>query len=249
MNEIQRVRVLGVPIDYVDMSLALKYIGELITNKKKGNYILAVNAEKIMFLQTDSFLKEIFENATLLIPDGVGAALGIRWRYRLPARRVPGCDLMQNICEEAAKKGYKIFIYGSREEENKRAVSKLNILYPGIRIVGRCEGYLPETRMGELLHDINRSQADILFVALGSPKQEKWIKKYLQRLNVKVCQGIGGTLDAITSETKRSPAFFQKLALEWFYRLIIEPKRIRRQAIIPLFLFKVFKEKRGVRPK
>lgn len=248
INEIKRVRVLGVSVDYVDMSLALGYVDELITNNKKGNYILAVNAEKFMQLQKDLLLKKIFEDAALLIPDGVGAILAMRWCYGLTAERVPGSELMPNICREAAKKGYKIFIYGSNEHVNKGAVEKLNILYPGIRIVGRCNGYIGEEKMEGLIDDINRSQADILFVALGSPKQEMWIKQYLPRLNVKVCQGIGGTLDAITGQTKRAPALFQKLPLEWLYRLIMDPKRIRRQAIIPLFLFKVFTQKRRTHP-
>lgn len=248
MKEIKRVRVLGVPVDNVDISLALKYIDELITNNKKRNYILAVNAEKFMALQNDPFLKQIFENAALLIPDGVGAILAMRWCYGLTAERVPGSELMPNICREAAKKGYKIFIYGSKEHINKGAVEKLNVLYPGIRIVGRCNGYIGEEKMEGLINDINKSEADILFVALGSPKQEIWIKQYLPKLNVKVCQGIGGTLNAITGQTKRAPAFFQKLALEWFYRLIMNPKRIHRQLVIPRFLFKVFTQKRTTYP-
>jgi N-acetylglucosaminyldiphosphoundecaprenol N-acetyl-beta-D-mannosaminyltransferase len=245
--KIKRVRVLDVPVDVVDVPLALRYVEELVTNHKKGNYILAVNAEKFMQLQKDLKLKEIFENASLLLPDGVGAIWALRWRYHLIAERVPGADLMQNICGESVRKGYRIFIYGAKEEVNKKAVEKLRALYPGILIVGRSNGYVSEDGMEGLINEINRSMADIIFVALGSPKQEMWIKQYLPLLNVKVCQGIGGTLDAITGQTKRAPALFQKLPLEWLYRLIIDPnpKRIRRQAVIPYFLFRVFTQKRG----
>ncbi|MFO8239833.1 MAG: hypothetical protein R6T90_02420, partial [Dissulfuribacterales bacterium] len=97
-NTIKRVRVLDVPVDYVAMSLALKCVEESVTNNKRGNYILAVNAEKFMQLRKDLFLKKIFENAFLLIPDGVGAIWAMRWRYGLRAERVPGIELMQNIC-------------------------------------------------------------------------------------------------------------------------------------------------------
>jgi N-acetylglucosaminyldiphosphoundecaprenol N-acetyl-beta-D-mannosaminyltransferase len=247
-DEIKRIRVLDVPVDYVNMSLALKYVEEAVINDKKGSYILAVNAEKFMQLRKNLSLKKIFEKASLLLPDGVGAVWALRWRYRLMTERVPSVDLMQNICKQSAVKGYRIFIYGAKEEVNKKAVEKFHSLYPGINIVGRSNGYVSQDDMEGLIDEINRSEADILFVALGSPKQELWIQKYLPKLNVKVCQGIGGTLDAITGQTKRAPALFQKLPLEWLYRLIIDPKRIRRQAIIPYFLFKVFTQKRVTYP-
>ncbi len=101
--------------------------------------------------------------------------------------------------------------------------------------------------MYELINDINKSEADILFIALGSPKQEEWIQKYLPRVNAKICQGIGGTLDTITGNVQRAPVFMQKLGLEWLYRLFKEPKRIRRQIVLPLFALKVLKEKFGAR--
>jgi N-acetylglucosaminyldiphosphoundecaprenol N-acetyl-beta-D-mannosaminyltransferase len=97
--------------------------------------------------------------------------------------------------------------------------------------------------MKESIDSINRSGADILFIALGSPKQEQWIGRYLPGLNVKVCQGIGGTLDTIAGTVKRAPLIFQRVGLEWFYRLITEPKRLRRQLMLPVFAFNVVKEK------
>jgi N-acetylglucosaminyldiphosphoundecaprenol N-acetyl-beta-D-mannosaminyltransferase len=151
--------------------------------------------------------------------------------------------MVLDICKVAANKGYRIFIYGSKEAINKQAKEKLKLLYPGISIVGRCNGYIRKERMDKLINDINSSEADILFVGLGSPKQEKWIQEYLPKLNVKVCQGIGGTLDTITGDTKRAPWYFQKAGVEWFYRLIKDPKRFRRQAILPVFAIRVIKEK------
>ena len=242
-NKIERVKILGVPVDNVDMALALRLVDELIKNDQKGNYILSVNPEKVIALQNDLFLKKMFEGAALLTPDGIGVVIALRWLYGLSAKRVPGSELMPNICKAVAKKRCKIFIYGSKEEVNKGAVEKLNILYPGIRIVGRCNGYIGQQSMEKLIYDINESQADILFVAMGSPKQEQWIKKYLPRLNVKICQGIGGTLDTIVGVKKRAPKLFLSTGLEWFHRLISEPKRIRRQTVLPIFALKVIKEK------
>lgn len=244
-DEIIRVRILGVPVDCVDMRLTLKHIEELIQDGKKGNCVFALNAEKFMALGKDPYLRQVYETAALLVPDGVGATWGLRWQHRLSVERVSGADLMQRLCKLASEKGYKIFLYGAREEVNKKSVEKLRMFYPSIRIVGRCNGYVAEDKMEELVREINQSKADILFVALGSPKQEEWIKQYIPGLNVKICQAIGGTLDVIAGQTRRAPRLFQKLALEWLYRLITDPKRIRRQAIYPLFLFRLFMQKRA----
>lgn len=238
-----RVRILGVPVDTVNTGDALEYINNLIQNNKKGNYILAVNAEKIMTLQKDSFLKTFYENAALILPDGIGVTIAVKWILGLKIRRVAGADLMQNICEEAVKRGSKIFIFGGKEEINKTAVEKINLAYPGICIVGRCDGYIDEDKMKDLIDKINKSKADILFIALGSPKQERWIQKYLHKTNTKICQGIGGTLDVISGRAKRAPRPIQRIGLEWLYRLFNEPERIRRQIIYPMFLFRVIMEK------
>ena len=243
MTDFKRVRVLDIPVDAIDMNTAIKYVDNLIKNNKKRCYILAVNPEKIIALQKDPSLKYMFEDATLLIPDGIGVVLALRLLHGIRISRVPGADLMENICRESAKKGYKIFIYGAKEEVNKVATESIKKKYKGLQIVGRCNGYIPENRMSELIKKINNSGADILFIALGSPKQEKWIQRYLSELDVKICQGIGGTLDTIAGTTKRAPKSFQRMGLEWFYRLIREPKRIRRQIVLPVFASKVIKEK------
>jgi len=238
-----RVRVLGIPVDAITMSAAVAYVDGLIRGAAKGNYILAVNPEKVNVLQKDSFLKGMFESAALLLPDGIGVVLAVRLLFREKIERVPGADLMQNLCKAASEKGYRVFVYGAAEDVNKKAVEKLTEKCPGIKIVGRCNGYIRDEDMEGLINQINNSGTDILFIGLGSPKQEKWIQQYLPRLNVKVCQGIGGTLDTIAGNVKRAPVFFQRMGLEWFYRLVSEPRRIRRQVVLPVFAFNVLKEK------
>ena len=231
------------PVHIVDMEAALRYVESMIANDAKGNYVLAMNPEKVIALQRNPSLRTVFNDATLLVPDGVGIVLAIRLLHGLWVSRVPGVDLMQNICEQAAKKGYKIYLYGAEEEVSREAAKKITQVYPGIRIVGRSNGYVSEARMDYLIDDINASRADVLFVALGSPIQERWIAQYLPRLEVKVCQAIGGTLDAIADNIKRAPRLMQNVGLEWFYRLVREPKRIRRQSVLPLFAMKVIKRK------
>jgi N-acetylglucosaminyldiphosphoundecaprenol N-acetyl-beta-D-mannosaminyltransferase len=240
---IERVRILGAPVDNVDMEGALSFVDEYVRNGKTGGYILAVNPEKVFVLRQRPLLKALFDRASLLVPDGIGVVLAVRLLYGRRTSRVPGADLMQNICRHAREKNYKIFVYGSKEEVNREAVARLRASFPGIRIVGRSDGYVSEDQMSHLLDSINKSEADILFVALGSPKQELWIDQYLSRLNVKICQGIGGTLDTLVGEVKRAPKIFRKAGLEWFYRLLSDPRRIRRQLVLPIFAIEVLKER------
>ena len=131
---------------------------------------------------------------------------------------------------------YKVFIYGATEDVNKKAVDELKNRYPDLKIVGRANGYVKESEMPDLIDRINASKAEILFLALGSPKQEKWYATHKNRLHhVRVVQGVGGTLDTIAGTVKRAPEIWCKLQLEWLYRLIMEPKRIKRQKVLPIF--------------
>jgi N-acetylglucosaminyldiphosphoundecaprenol N-acetyl-beta-D-mannosaminyltransferase len=115
--------------------------------------------------------------------------------------------------------------------------------FPGLKVVGRQNGYVRSEEMDSMIDEINASGAQILFIALGSPRQEKWVAQYGDKLQVKVIQGIGGTLDTITGHVKRAPLAWQKLNLEWFYRLLNEPSRIRRQIQLPVFALMVLKQK------
>ncbi len=247
----QRMRVFNIPVDIVDKNMILECIDYLIKNNIKHNNIMAVNAEKIMAGQRDKFLLGCLENASFLIPDGTGATVALKVMHDIKVDRLPGADLLHIICKHSADRGYRIFIYGSKEDVNKIAVEKLKAMYPGINIVGRSNGYVRQEDMQQLIDQINNSGAQILFVALGSPKQEKWIHENLRKLNVNICQGVGGTLDTIAGCVKRAPLFFRKTGTEWIYRLIRQPRRIRRHFAIWVFILKVIKEwlKRRLTPK
>jgi len=239
----QRVRILGVPVDTVGVQDCLELVRRCLESDGTGNHILAVNPEKIMAVRGDPLLREFFESAALLIPDGVGVVLALRWLYGIRVGRVAGADLMKRICAEAAGNGHSIYVYGGHEEVNRKAVESLRRLYPAIRVAGRCNGYVGREGRDDLIAAINRSKADILFVGLGSPKQEQWIERYLPELKVKVCQGVGGSLDVLAGNKARAPYWVQRIGLEWLYRLLREPGRIRRQIACPLFVSKVVAEK------
>jgi N-acetylglucosaminyldiphosphoundecaprenol N-acetyl-beta-D-mannosaminyltransferase len=240
----KRVEILGVPVDCLTMSTALDTVDSLIKGDKAGA-IVAVNPEKVIRARGDPIFLKQLQAAELLIPDGIGVVWAARLLGLCHMERVPGSELMPAICERAAQKGYKVFLFGARPDVNERAVAVLRGRYPGIQIVGNHHGYVGAEQIPDLIKKINASAAQILFVALGSPEQERWMAKYLLQLDVKVCQGVGGTFDVIVGTVKRAPAIFLKMNLEWLYRLIAQPRRAFRQTALPKFAYQVLAYKWG----
>jgi N-acetylglucosaminyldiphosphoundecaprenol N-acetyl-beta-D-mannosaminyltransferase len=237
-----RVEVLGVPVDCVDMDGALAVVDAAIeTGDPK--IILAVNPEKVMAARKDGAILSSLQRAGLLIADGIGVVLAVRILTDEQIERVPGAELMPAICGRAVEKNYRVFLYGASPDVNKCAVEELKTRYPGIQVVGHQHGYLKDDDMPEFIERINASGADVLFVALGSPRQELWMERYLPQLDTKILQGVGGTFDVLAGQVKRAPEAFRKLHLEWLYRLIREPKRISRQIVYPVFAVQVLIEK------
>ncbi|MEZ4601738.1 MAG: WecB/TagA/CpsF family glycosyltransferase [Syntrophotaleaceae bacterium] len=240
----KRLKVLNVWVDPVDMDQAVSRVEEFVERGDRPHAIFAVNPEKNFSVPKNPALHETFRQADLLIPDGIGVVYAARLLHKARLKRVPGVELMAAICSLAAKKGYKVFLYGAKEEVNRGAAEELVRRYPGLNIVDRCNGYVKEQEMPALVERINASQADILFIALGSPRQEDWYARHREALRtVRVVQGIGGTLDTIVGTVKRAPAFWCRLNGEWLYRLLSEPKRIHRQRVLPLFALDVLLEK------
>ncbi len=240
--ESERVEILGVPIDCVDMKQSLEAVDSMIQGDR-AQTVIAINPEKIMKARHDPKLLNLLKNAGLLIPDGIGAVIAAKVLYGKSISRVPGAELMPEICKQSVSKGYKLFLLGAAPDVNDKAVEVLKAEYQGISIVGSQHGYYSSDDIPGLIERINESGADVLFVALGSPRQELWMEEYLPQLNIKVCQGVGGTFDVIAGKVKRAPVFFQRMHLEWFYRLMMQPKRIFRQLVYIKFTLMVFLQK------
>lgn len=238
-EQVERHYVLGQPVDAVDMERALQFIDTRIAGRAAAGAVLAVNPEKVITLNRSSFLSDFFSKAALLIPDGIGVVFALRLRGS-KVSRVPGADLMQRCCALAADKGYTVYLYGAKEDVSKRAADTLAVRYPGLRIVGRRNGYVKDDEQDSFVEEINASGAQILFVALGSPRQEEWMSRHMGRLHhVSIVQGVGGTLDTIAGSVKRAPVFWQRMHLEWFYRLLKQPSRAPRQLKLFKFVFDV----------
>ena len=241
---VDRIKILKSWVDAVSKKSALNRVDRFLKNGRRPHSIFASNTEKTMMIPKDSHLSEAFRASDLLIPDGVGIVWAARILAGIKLERIAGVEFFFDICELAASDGYGVFIYGAKETTNKTAVDRLKKQFAELKVAGRSNGYVRESEMPNLIDSINESRAEVLFIALGSPKQEKWFAKYHRDLKyVKVCQCIGGTLDTIAGNVKRAPGFWKKYSLEWLYRLIIQPSRIKRQRVLPVFVFAVLLEK------
>lgn len=237
---VKRIDVLGAPVDCVTMVDAVNEAESWILHGMRPQTIFAVNPEKIIKAQSDATLLAGLRRSGLLIPDGIGVVVAARLLGLGKMKRVPGSELMPALCELAARKGFGVFLYGASPEVNAKAAAELEQRYPGIKIAGRQHGYVNEDEMPALVRQLNGSGAQILFVALGSPRQELWMDKYLPQLtSVRVCQGVGGTLDVIAGHVNRAPLFFRRIHLEWLYRLLSQPRRLLRQTALPRFAAQV----------
>lgn len=228
--------ILGVSVSIFSYESLKEKVIDNIKNNKKCT-IVAINPEKILKARKSKELKDLLNGATYRIPDGIGIIYASKFRGKKITERITGIDCMEMLCELASQNNYKVFLFGAKEDIVKKAKKKLEEKHKGLNIVGYINGY--EKDNNKIIKTINDSKPDILFVALGSPKQESWINENMNKLNVKIFQGVGGSFDVFSGNIKRAPKWMQKMGLEWFYRLLKEPKRIGRQLKLFKFLYLV----------
>ena len=211
----------------------------------KANVIIATaNAEMLMNATRDADLKRILNSAELVVPDGAGTVWAAhQLGYDMP-ERVAGYDLAQELMKRAPEKGRRIFFFGSAPGVADKAKLKAEELYPGINIVGTRNGFFTENDIPEILEEIKNARPDLLLVALGVPKQEKFLDKYYKELGVPVSIGVGGTFDVMAGVMKRAPLWMQKAKLEWLFRGMLQPKRAGRLLALPKFVLRVLAEKK-----
>lgn len=234
--------VLGVPFDTFTMKEAVERVMEFLSDG--GQHIICTpNPEIVMEAQTDKQLMEILKASDLVIPDGIGVVWASKYSEIKIKERVPGFDLTQNVFEKIKDTDYKVYFFGGAPGIASTAAKKMMNKYKGLNIVGTRNGYFNKDDEKQIIEEIKKSGADILLVGLGAPKQEKWIYDHITFTGAKVCIGVGGSFDVMSGNVKRAPKIFCKLGLEWFYRLITQPTRIKRMMRLPKFAIKVLKEK------
>jgi N-acetylglucosaminyldiphosphoundecaprenol N-acetyl-beta-D-mannosaminyltransferase len=234
----QHVRILGKKVHLLNKEAILQKIRQ----GERKQFIIAQNPEKVMKCLEDEELDQIIEHqATLLIADGIGIILAGKLKKQPPIPRVTGVDLFESLTKMAADEARSLFLYGASPEVNAQAVEVLKDRYPQLSIAGAIDGY--EQDQQRIISAIQQAQPDFLFVALGTPRQEKWIAQHLDQLPVQLVMGVGGSFDVLTGNVKRAPEWMQRIGIEWLHRLLSQPTRAGRMLNLPRFLWRVLRHK------
>ncbi len=243
MPDFEKHEILGVGVNSLRMADAVNLVEKYMDDR--ANVIVATaNAEMLMNATRDADLKRILNSAALVVPDGAGTVWAAhQLGYDMP-ERVAGYDLAQELMKRAPQKDRRIFFFGSAPGVADKAKLKAEELYPGINIVGTRNGFFTEQDIPDILEEIKKANPDLLLVALGVPKQEKFLDKYYKELGVPVSIGVGGTFDVMAGVMKRAPLWMQKAKLEWLFRGMLQPKRAGRLLALPKFVLRIWAEKK-----
>ena len=233
-----QVNILGVNVDAVTMAEAVAHVTEAM-DVRANVMIATANAEMIMRATHDEELRDILNAAALVVPDGAGTVWAARHLGHAMPERVAGYDLAQELLRRAPAEGRRIYFFGAAPGVAEKAKEKAEQLYPGIEIVGVRNGFFSPADNAAIIAEIKAAHPDLLLVALGVPKQEKWIAAHLAELDVPAAIGVGGTLDVMAGVMKRAPHWMQKAKLEWLFRGLMQPKRAGRLLALPKFVLKV----------
>ena len=239
LKQKQAYDLFGIPLTNIDSyAEAAESIVARVRETRK-TFCVAVNPEKIYRAQKDLELKRLINTADFHICDGVGAAIAVKLLYGTSIGRVTGVQLFYNLMAKAASERLSIYLLGASPASNSGAVKALQEKHPELKIAGYRDGYFDDDQ--EVISSINASGADMLFVAMGSPRQEKWISSYRNQIDAPYCMGVGGTFDVVSGNVKWAPKIFRKTGTEFLYRLVCDPRRLKRQACYPVFMMKVVK--------
>ncbi|MEM7799421.1 MAG: WecB/TagA/CpsF family glycosyltransferase [Chloroflexota bacterium] len=241
----KRITILNTPVDVVTMAETLTLIVETLSRSSaKCAQICTTNPEFVMAAQNNPQFLTVLSEALLCIPDGIGLIYASYLKGGPLKERVAGSDLVYRVAELAAGQNRSLFLLGSAEGVAAEAARILQQSYPELKIAGTFAGSPAQEERDSILAMINRSEADILYVAYGAPQQDIWIFEALDHFDtVKVAIGIGGSLDFMTGRSTRAPKWVQQIGFEWLHRLIKEPWRWRRMLVLPRFAWQVLLER------
>lgn len=230
-----RMRFMNSYIDNITKKEAIDYIEECIRLRKIGQ-VITPNVDQIVRMESDSYFKEICDNAELLLTDGHPLLWIAKW-YKTPIReKICGSDLVPELCDVAAKKGYSVFLLGAAPGVAQKASDKLKEKLPDLKIAGVYSPPMGFEKDQKELNKINQmlydSHADMLFVGMGVPKQDIFIYENMNKYQIPMSFSIGGTIDFIAGEQKRAPKWMSKIGIEWLYRLCQSPKRMFKRYFI-----------------
>lgn len=230
------VKLLGINVFALRIDNVLDIANEHITNREKLS-IGVVNVAKVVNAQKNQELRAALGEADLVLADGAP----IVWLSRILGtplpERVAGIDIMYKLLQEANEKHYRVYFLGAKPEVLQKVIRNVQRDYLGIRIAGYKDGYFDKGQEQSVAESICSSEADILFVAISSPKKEIFLRRWRSFINVPICHGVGGSFDVLAGVTQRAPLWIQKCGMEWFHRLIQEPRRMWKRYLFTNAIF------------
>ncbi len=235
------VDILGVPFINTTRAEFVQLLATRIQSREK-TFVVTANPEIVMKAVEEDGYRKLIDQATYITADGIGVVKAAGMLGHPLPERVTGYDTMIDLLDLGDKQQWKIYLLGAQQETLEKAVSNINENYPQIQIVGAHNGFF-DWESNEIQSEIQQSQPDLIFVALGVPRQEKWIADNLHLFEKGIFIGVGGSFDVIAGTVQRAPEIWQKVNLEWLYRLLKQPSRFGRMMSLPKFAIRILKEK------
>lgn len=248
INESERVRILDFPVDNIRMSDAINRIQEFVETGRP-HLVITADASALVIAHDDPDFHQIIQKADLVTPDGSGMIWAAHRKGISIEERVSGVDLVNLLCRIGSQKGQRFYFLGSAPGIAQAAADKLMVKYPGLNVVGTHDGFFTTEEIPQLVNQIASLKPHYLFTALGIPKQEKFLWENKDQLQVPVMMGVGGTFDVYSGHARRAPKIFQKLYLEWLWRVLLNPKKISKVKLLPAFVKLVLNEERNRKSK
>jgi N-acetylglucosaminyldiphosphoundecaprenol N-acetyl-beta-D-mannosaminyltransferase len=243
---VESIDILGCRLDVVDAAEAAARIVEF-ARTGAGAQIVTLGTEMVVYAQDDDEFRAIVNASALSLCDTVGLLAVARRRGAALRERVTGVELIDVLCAAAARDGMPIYLLGGAEGVAADAGAILEARFPGLIVAGERNGYFSRDDEAGIVAHIRESGARLLFVGLGSPRQERWIAQHLRDTGAGAAIGVGGSFDVISGRLQRAPLLWRNLGLEWLYRLMREPRRWRRQLALPRFVWLVMLDSLGLR--
>lgn len=243
---IDTISILGVHVARMNLQQVLDWV-RIMVEQGRPRHVVTANAEIIYKSYREPDFAAILGKADLVTADGFGVVLASRILGQNLQERVTGIELIQGIFSIAEEKGWGIYFLGARPEVVEKTVLNVLSKHPMLRVAGYHHGYYSQEETAEVVSNISKAKPDILLAALGVPRQEVFIQENLKNLNIPISIGVGGSFDVLAGVVKRAPLWMQRYGLEWLYRLIKEPWRLKRMMALPKFLLAVSGQKKRTR--
>ena len=236
--------ILGLPVHPVSTDDALRFFEDAIAAESRvPHHVVTADASMVVLARRDPELRAIIVGADLVTPDGAGILWASRLLHTPITQKVSGVDLVAHACRLSAERGWRLFFLGAAPGVAEEAAERLRARFPGVQIVGTQDGYFPPEQEASVVTQVQAARPDILFVAFGIPRQEKWITRHKAALGVPVALGIGGSFDVHSGRVQRAPVWMQEHGMEWLHRLAANPKKIGKVLTLPKFVLLALRQR------